>query len=71
MKVQLIMTIFAQPSNKVSDAQQVVVFVNTSKNTFSITEINNFTVFRFYLVKVLQFYSFIVCFIAPINLRQQ
>ena len=63
MKVQLIMTFFAaQPSNKgkVSDAQQVVAFVNASKNTISITVINSFTVFCFYLVKIFQFYSFIV-----------
>ena len=40
MKVQFIMIFFAaRPSykGKVSDAQQVVVFVNTSKNTISIT----------------------------------
>ena len=63
MKVQLIMTFFAaQPSDKckVSDAQLVVVFVNTSKNTVFITVINSFTVFVFYLVKIFQFYSFIV-----------
>ena len=56
------MTFFAaQPSgkDKVSDAQQVVVFVNTSKNTISITVINSFTVFMFHLVKIFQFYSFI------------
>ena len=64
MKVQLIMTFFAaQPldKGKVSDAQQLVVFVNTiSKNTISIIVINSFTVFMFRLVKILQFYSFIV-----------
>ena len=63
MKVQLIMTFFAaQPSDKckVSDAQQVVVFVNTSKNTISITVMNSFTDFMFYLVNIFQFYSFIV-----------
>ena len=57
------MTFFiAQPLDKVkvSDVQQVVVFVNTSKNTISITVINSFTVFMFYLVKIFQFYSFIV-----------
>ena len=46
MKVQLIMTILsARSSGKVNDAQQVVVFVNISKNTFFITVINNFAVF--------------------------
>ena len=63
MKVQLIMTFFlAQPTDKdkVSDAQQVVVFVDTSRNTISITVINRFTVFMFYIVKIFQFYSFIV-----------
>ena len=57
------MTFFAaQPSNKdkVSDAQQVVVFVNTSKNTMSITVINSFTGFMFYLVEIFQLYCFIV-----------
>ena len=51
-----------QPSDKgiVSDAQQVIVFVNTSKNIISVTVINSFTVFMFYLVKIFQFYSFIV-----------
>ena len=70
MKVQLIMTYFAaQPSDKgkVSDAQQVVVFANTSKNTISITVVDNFTVFMFYLVEIFQFY----CFITIVNLRQQ
>ena len=76
MKVQLIMTFFAAQSSdegKVSDAQQVVVFVNPSKNTISITVINNFTVFMFYLVKIFQFYSLLAqyCFIASISLRQQ
>ena len=63
MKVQLIMTFFAaQPldKGKVTNAQQVVVFVNTSKNTISITVINSFTAFMCYLVKIFQFYSFIV-----------
>ena len=63
MKVQLIMTFFAaQPSDKgkVSDAQQVVIFVTTSKNIISITIINSFRVFMFYLVKIFQFYSFII-----------
>ena len=45
----------AQPSGKVSDAQQVVIFVNAFRNTFSIQQ-----------SVILQFY----CFIA-INLRQQ
>ena len=51
-----------RPSDKgkVSDAQQVVVFVNTSKNTISTTAINRFTVFMFYLVQIFQSYSFIV-----------
>ena len=56
------MTFFAaRPSDKgkVSDVQQVVVFVDTSKNTVSITVINSFTVFMFHLVKIFQFYSFI------------
>ena len=62
----------ARPSDnsKVTDAQQVVVSVNTSKNPISITIINNFTVFMFCLVKhfsILQFY----CFIAAVDLRQQ
>ena len=70
MKVQLIMTfLVAQPSDKgkVIDAQQVVVFVNTFKNTISIsihTVINSFTVF------MLKFFN-LHCFIAPIDLRQQ
>ena len=46
----------AQPSDKVSDAQQVVIFVNTFKNTFSIQR-----------SVILQFY----CFVASINLRQR
>ena len=44
----------ARPSGKV--IQQVVIFVNASKNTFSIQQ-----------SLILQFY----CFIASINLRQQ
>ena len=50
----------AHPSNKdeVSDAQLVIVFVKTSKNT--ITVINSLTGFMFDLVKIFQFYSFIV-----------
>ena len=63
MNVQLIMTFFTvQPSDKgkISDTQQVVDFVSTSKNTISITVINSFTVVMFYLVKIFQFYSFIV-----------
>ena len=69
MKVQLIMTFFAaQPSDKskVGDVQQVVVFVNTSKSTISITVIYSFTVFMFYLVKIFQFYSFIILWPALI-----
>ena len=46
----------AETSSKVSDAQQAVIFVNASKNTFSIQQ-----------SVTLQFY----CFIATINLRQQ
>ena len=46
----------AQPSGKVSGAQQVVIFVNTfKKKLFLFSNQNN------------QFY----CFIASINLRQQ
>ena len=57
------MTFFAaEPldKGKVTDAEQGVIFVITSKNTISIKVINSFTVFMFYLVKIFQFYSFIV-----------
>ena len=57
------MTFFAAQSldkGKISDAQQMVVFVNTSKNTISIIVISSFTVFMFDSVEIFQFYSFIV-----------
>ena len=38
----------AQPSDKVGDAQQMIIFVNTSENTFSISVISNFTVLLFH-----------------------
>ena len=52
MKVQLLMTFLPQPwdKGKVNDAQQVVVFVNISNNTISITVINSFTIFIFQIL---------------------